>query len=105
MILRLAHVEVGVGDLAAARAFYVDLLGFVEHAGDATSAHLRCAEEFDLWSLKLTAGPAGLVHSGFRVSDAADLDELRGAARAGSASPRSACPPAPSSARGRRCAC
>ncbi|MFL5843488.1 MAG: VOC family protein [Solirubrobacteraceae bacterium] len=76
MILRLAHVEVGVDDLAAARAFYVDLLGFVEHASDATSSHLRCAEEFDLWSLKLTAGAAGLVHSGFRVSDPADLDAL-----------------------------
>ncbi|MCW2990967.1 MAG: nahC [Solirubrobacterales bacterium] len=81
MILRLAHVELGVDDLAAARAFYAGLLGFVEHAADATSCHLRGAEEFDLWSLKLTAGAAGLVHSGFRVSDPADLDAIEAAHR------------------------
>jgi catechol 2,3-dioxygenase len=76
MILRLAHVELGVHDLAAARAFYVDLLGFVEHAGDGDSVYLRCVEEFDLWSLKLTAGEPGLVHSGFRVSEQDDLTRL-----------------------------
>jgi catechol 2,3-dioxygenase len=76
MILRLAHVELGVDDLAAARAFYVGVLGFVEHAVDDTTCHLRGAEEFDLWSVKLTAGEAGLVHAGFRTSAPADLDAL-----------------------------
>jgi catechol 2,3-dioxygenase len=76
MILRLAHVEVGAGDLRAAREFYVDVLGFVVCAEDGDSLHLRCAEEFDLWSLKLVAGPAGLVHSGFRVSEPGALDEI-----------------------------
>lgn len=76
MILRLAHVELGVDDLEAARAFYVDLLGFVEHAEDGGSIYLRGVEEFDLWSLKLTEGDVGLVHSGFRVSEPADLDRL-----------------------------
>ncbi len=78
MILRLAHVELGVDDLAAARAFYVDVLGFTEHMADGESVFLRCAEEFDLWSLKLTEGAAGLVHSGFRVSDPGDLARLEG---------------------------
>jgi len=76
MILRLAHVEVGAGDLDAARRFYVDLLGFVVAAEDDGALHLRCAEEFDAWSLKLVAAPPGLVHSGFRVSDPVDLDAI-----------------------------
>jgi catechol 2,3-dioxygenase len=75
-VLRLAHVEVGVDDLGAARGFYVDLLGFVEHGRDDRCCYLRGAEEFDAWSLKLTEGEAGLVHSGFRVSRPDDLDEI-----------------------------
>jgi catechol 2,3-dioxygenase len=77
MILRLAHVEIATADLDAARAFYVDLLGFAEHACDATTLYLRGAEEFDVWSLKITAaGGGGLVHAGFRVSEPADLDAI-----------------------------
>ena len=72
----LAHVELGVDDLDAARGFYVDLLGFVEHRRDYRRCYLRGAEEFDAWSLKLTEGEAGLVHSGFRVSRPDDLDEI-----------------------------
>jgi catechol 2,3-dioxygenase len=75
-VLRLAHVELGVDDLAAARAFYVELLGFVEHQGDGASLHLRGTEEFDAWTLKLTLGEAGLVHSGFRVSGAETLEAI-----------------------------
>jgi catechol 2,3-dioxygenase len=75
-ILRLAHVEIGVDDLEAARDFYVDLLGFVEHRRGDGCCYLRGAEEFDAWSLKLTAGEAGLVHSGFRVARPGDLDAI-----------------------------
>lgn len=76
-ILRLAHVELSVADLARARSFYVDLLGFVEHSADDDACYLRAAEEFDAWSLKLSRGPgAGLVHSGFRVAHPGDLDTL-----------------------------
>ncbi len=78
MILRLAHVEITVDDLAQARAFYIDILGFVEHCGDDSTCYLRAADEFDAWSLKITSGAGGgLVHSGFRVSDPADLDSLQ----------------------------
>jgi len=77
MILRLAHVEIAVDDLAAARGFYVDLLGFREHAADARTLYLRASEELDAWSLKISlgAGP-GLVHSGFRVAAPEDLEAL-----------------------------
>ena len=34
MILRLSHLLIAVDDLAAAREFYVDLLGFVEHQAE-----------------------------------------------------------------------
>ena len=78
MILRLAHVEIGVADLARARAFYVDLLGFHEHAADGDAIYLRGVEEFDAWSLKLRADRGGgLVHSAFRVSAPDDLDALQ----------------------------
>jgi catechol 2,3-dioxygenase len=77
MILRLAHVVLAVDDLAAARAFYVDLLGFIEHRGDADALYLRGAEEFDTWSLCLVERDApGLLHSAFRVAEPGDLDAL-----------------------------
>ncbi len=76
-VLRLAHVELAVADVARARAFYVDLLGFAEHPTDDDACYLRAAAEFDLWSLKLSPGPAGgLVHAGFRVEHPGDLDAL-----------------------------
>jgi 3,4-dihydroxyphenylacetate 2,3-dioxygenase len=77
MILRLAHVVIAVDDLEKAREFYVDLLGFVEHARDGDALYLRGIEEFDSWSLGIVErGSAGLLHSAFRVSDPADLDRL-----------------------------
>ena len=77
MILRLSHIEIGADDLAAARAFYVDLLGFIEHDSEPNALYLRGGEEFDLWSLKVTGGlGGGLVHSCFRVAASTDLEEL-----------------------------
>lgn len=77
MILRLAHLVMAVDDLEAAHEFYVDLLGFVEHAREDDTLYLRGAEEFDTWSLAVVErGSAGLLHSAFRVSDPEDLDRL-----------------------------
>ncbi len=77
MILRLARVAITVDDLAAARAFYVDLLGFVVHEADDRRLLLRGAEEFDAWSLAIVAADhAGLLRSTFRVASAGDLDAL-----------------------------
>lgn len=77
MILRLAHVAVAVNDLDAASAFYGDLLGFVEARRGEQALYLRAAEEFDTWSLALVkAGDGGILHTAFRVSEPADLDQL-----------------------------
>lgn len=77
MILRLAHLVIAVDDLAAARSFYVDLLGFIEHRQDGDALYLRGVEEFDTWSLALVErGSAGLLHSAFRVSEPGDLNAL-----------------------------
>jgi catechol 2,3-dioxygenase len=77
VILRLAHVVIAVDDLAEARAFYADLLGFVEHRQDSDALYLRGVEEFDCWSVGLVElGGPGLVHTAFRVSEPDDLDTL-----------------------------
>jgi catechol 2,3-dioxygenase len=77
VIIRLAHVELGVDDLDAAKRFYVDLLGF-RHAGeDDDQLRLGAAEEFDAWSLALTeVGAPGLLHFAFRVETEEELQEL-----------------------------
>jgi catechol 2,3-dioxygenase len=77
MILRLAHSVIAVDDLAAAREFYVDLLGFVEHENTGDALYLRGVEEFDTWSLGIVERESGgLLHSAFRVSEPGDLDAL-----------------------------
>ena len=77
MILRLAHVELGVTDLEQAREFYVDLLGFQVYLHDGQSLYLRAVEEFDVWSLKLTqTSSAGVLHMAFRVDTPDELERL-----------------------------
>lgn len=77
MIVRLAHVELAVDDLAASRAFYVDLLGFDVALETATSLYLRGVEEFDAWSLALSRGDRrGLLRLGFRVDSPEALQAL-----------------------------
>jgi catechol 2,3-dioxygenase len=79
VILRLAHVEVGVADLDRSHEFYVDVLGFQEHQRADDAIYLRGAHEFDVFSLKLTRAPgAGVCSIGFRVGSPDDLDELAG---------------------------
>ena len=76
-ITRAAHLEFRVTDLGRARAFYVDLLGFVETAKDANRIYLGGYEERDLYSLVLRKSESpGVGHLSFRVSDAGDLKEL-----------------------------
>jgi catechol 2,3-dioxygenase len=76
-ITRAAHLEFRVTDLERARAFYVDLLGFVETARDGSRIYLGGYEERDLFSLILRkAESPGVGHLAFRVSDADDLEKL-----------------------------
>jgi catechol 2,3-dioxygenase len=76
-ILRAAHAELFVQDLARAREFYVDLLGLVETASDNNHLYLRCLEEREHHSLVLCQKPqAGASHIAFRVASPDDLERL-----------------------------
>lgn len=77
-ILRLGHVDMGVRDLAEARAFYVEVLGMVEVETVGRRLYLRASEEFDLWSLSLTERPEGgcLGYMAFRLEDPDDLEVI-----------------------------
>lgn len=77
MILRLGHAALRVLDLEAARAFYVEVLGFVEVEREKGRLYLRGVEEFDLWSLCLRqADTPGLDHFALRVDSEKELDRL-----------------------------
>ncbi|MBI3005159.1 MAG: 3,4-dihydroxyphenylacetate 2,3-dioxygenase [Ignavibacteriales bacterium] len=76
-ITRAAHLEFRVTDLARARAFYVDTLGFVETAKDKNRLYLGGYEERDLYSLVLRkAESPGVGHIAFRVADPSDLNAV-----------------------------
>jgi catechol 2,3-dioxygenase len=78
MILRLGHTEVQVRDLGAARAFYVDALGFIVDDEEPGRLYLRGNEDFDIWTLTLSeADQPGLGHFALRVSEAEDLERLQ----------------------------
>ncbi|MBX6350817.1 MAG: 3,4-dihydroxyphenylacetate 2,3-dioxygenase [Clostridia bacterium] len=73
-IVRVGHVELRVTDLDRARAFYVDLLGFVETERTQEVLYLRGLEERFHHSLALRrAESPGLGHIAFRVRSADDL--------------------------------
>jgi 3,4-dihydroxyphenylacetate 2,3-dioxygenase len=74
-IVRAAHLELVVTDLAAAREFYVDVLGLVPTAETGEAIYLRGVEERLHHSLVLRAGAAPLLdHIAFRVRGHDDLD-------------------------------
>jgi catechol 2,3-dioxygenase len=74
-VLRCAYAELVVTDLAASRAFYVDVLGLVVTHEDSSALYLRAFEEYLHHSLVLRKGPtAALGVLAYRVRSAADLD-------------------------------
>lgn len=74
-ILRSASMEVVVTDLAAARTFYVDVLGLVVTEEDDQAVYLRTFEEFIHHNLVLRQGPVAAVAAiSFRVRAPADVD-------------------------------
>ena len=74
-IVRAAYAELVVTDLDAARAFYVDLLGFVVSSDTGTALYLRGYDELTHHNLILRPGgqPAA-ARLAYRVRTAADLD-------------------------------
>ena len=82
-ILRLSHVEYGVTDLAASRAFYVDTLGLQVTHEDADSLYLRAMEErgHHCIALRRSDSPCARV-LGFKLYDEPDLDKAEAFFRA-----------------------
>ena len=76
-ILRLSHAEVRVPDLELALAYYVEVVGLVETARTADCAYLKAWDEQQHHSLVLRSAPTyGLESVGFKVAEAAALDDL-----------------------------
>ncbi|SEP80831.1 3,4-dihydroxyphenylacetate 2,3-dioxygenase [Thalassovita taeanensis] len=75
-IVRLSHVEFGVTDLAASRAFYVDTLGLQVTYEDDESLYMRAMEErgHHCIALRKADKPEARV-LGFKLYDTPDLDK------------------------------
>ncbi|MGE4482708.1 VOC family protein [Acidocella sp.] len=77
-VTRASHVELRVRDLAAARAFYVDCLGFVVSDETSEVLYLRGLEEIAHHSLVLRRGDASVAQRvGFRCLTEEDLDRAK----------------------------
>ena len=75
-IVRLSHVEYGVTDLAASRAFYVDTIGLQVTHEDTSRITLRAMEERGHHCIVLQKADAATVGVlGFKLFDDADLDK------------------------------
>jgi 3,4-dihydroxyphenylacetate 2,3-dioxygenase len=73
-IVRAAYATLVVTDLAEARHFWVDLLGFVVTAEDQAALYLRGFDELSHHNLVLRAGPSAAAGAlGYRVRSDADL--------------------------------
>ncbi|HMD78852.1 MAG TPA: 3,4-dihydroxyphenylacetate 2,3-dioxygenase [Nitrososphaerales archaeon] len=76
-IVKAGHIELLVTDLAEARRFYVDTLGFVVTESKPGTLYLRGLEDRHHHSLLLSeAGEAGVGHIAFRVANEGDLAAL-----------------------------
>src|SRR5258708_28085043 len=75
-IVRASHVEFGVSDLAASRAFYVDCLGYIVSDEDKDALYLRGVEERNHHSVVLRKSKEiAALAIGFKVRSEEDLDK------------------------------
>ncbi|MFJ4656986.1 3,4-dihydroxyphenylacetate 2,3-dioxygenase [Nocardia sp. NPDC088792] len=82
-IVRCAYLELVVTDLAAAREFYVDILGLVVTEETSECIHLRALEEFIHHNLVLRRGSRPAVAAfGFRLRAPGELDRAEAYYRA-----------------------
>src|SRR5215467_5481713 len=73
-IVRSAYATLVVTDLAEARRFWVDLLGFVVTYEDSSALYLRGFDELTHHNLIVRSGPEAAAGAlGYRVRSAADL--------------------------------
>ncbi|HAN70221.1 MAG TPA: catechol 2,3-dioxygenase, partial [Actinobacteria bacterium] len=79
-ILRLGHVDITVTDLDLATAYYTEVIGLQEVERDEDSVYLKCWDEPNHHSLRLTYGPrVGFDQMSFKVEHESDLDDLENA--------------------------
>lgn len=73
-VLRLSHVDITVTDLDLAAAYYTTVIGMVEVAREPGSVYLKCWDETDHHSLRLTYAPrTGFELMSFKVDRSDDL--------------------------------
>lgn len=78
-ILRLSHAELRVPDLELSTAYYTEVVGLIETAREDDRVFLKGWDEQQHHSVILRYAPTyGLETLGFKVQDAADLDDLAG---------------------------
>lgn len=77
--VRLSHAVLNVANLAASKAFYVDILGLQVTDENATHVYLRAMEERGHHCLVLqhSAAPGTVEVMGFKTYDEADLDRAQ----------------------------
>ena len=79
-ILRLSHVDVTVTDLDLASAYYTEVIGMVLVERTADSVYLKCWDETDHHSLRLSYAPrVGFDLMSFKVERDDDLSEFENA--------------------------
>lgn len=76
-ITRASHVVLHVKDIAASRAFYVDLIGLLVSDEDSETIWLRGLEEACHHSLVLRKGNASCERFGMRAHTEEDLDGIK----------------------------
>ena len=87
-IIRSAYATLIVTDLAGARRFWVDLLGFVVTYEDSSSLYLRGYDELTHHNLILRAGREAAAGAlGFRVRSSADLTARKPTTKLSAAAP------------------
>ncbi|HEY7997435.1 MAG TPA: VOC family protein, partial [Pseudolabrys sp.] len=83
-IAHLGHVEIFTPKFAESRKFFIDVMGMTQSGEKGSSVYLRCWDDYERYSLKLTdSKTSGLGHAAFRTRSPQAL-ERRAAALKGS---------------------
>ncbi|MGE5290974.1 MAG: catechol 2,3-dioxygenase [Micromonosporaceae bacterium] len=79
-VLRLSHVDITVTDLDLASAYYTKVIGMLEVERSGNSVYLKCWDEADHHSLRLTYAPrVGFDLMSFKVERSDDLSGFENA--------------------------
>ncbi len=79
-VLRLSHVDITVTDLDLASAYYTKVIGMLEVQRSGGSIYLKCWDEADHHSLRLTYAPrVGFDLMSFKVERSDDLSDFENA--------------------------